>query len=234
MGGGTPGVELDGLVSDNRGLVGTGGGRELGGGRGALAVAVGVDGVDPEKLVAIFLNLENRLPFDTFPSVSVEEVGKGSADGAARKGRSLREDCASCGGAVFEAVRAGLGAIIGARGSLVCETLPVAGTCGGGSGDLHSETLRWWAAGVGVGVGVGVGGRDDRGTGGRGRWRGPDGGNGGGIISSWCIGSSVCAIFCEIGSGGCNSGPTSASSSSSCGPIPVGVFRPTSPCDVYP
>lgn len=85
-------MELDRLVSDNRGLVGTGGGRELGGGRGAVAVAVGVDGADPEKVVAIFLNLENRLPFDTFPSASVEEAGKGSVDGAARKGRSLRGD----------------------------------------------------------------------------------------------------------------------------------------------
>ena len=166
-----PGVELDWLVSDNRDVVGTGGGRgrELGGGRGALAVEV--DGVGPGKVVAIFINLENRLPFVTFASVSVEGVDKGTVDGASGRGRSSREDRA-----VLGAGRAGSGAMMGARGLLVSETLPVTDTCGGGSGNLYSETLRWWAAGAG--------GRVDRGTGGRGRWRGPDGGNGGGTVSS--------------------------------------------------
>ena len=188
VGGGTcPRVELDRLVFDiNRGLVGTGGGRELGGGRGALAVEV--DGVDPERVVAIFISLENRLPFAALASVSVEGGGGESVDGAASRGRSLREECMSCGSTVFGAGGMGLGTMIGAGGLL---GRPVAGTCRGGSGTLYSETLRWWAAGIG--------GRDDWGTGGRGRWRGPGGGTGGGMVSPRCTGSSVCAIFCEIG-----------------------------------
>ena len=212
-------------MSDNRGLVGTGGGRELGGGRGALAVAVGVDGVDPVRVVAIFLSLENRLPFVTFASVSVEGVGKESesVDGSTSWGRSLREACMSCGSTVFGAGGTGVEAMLGTRGLLGSETLLVAGTCRGGSGALYSETLRWWAAGVG--------GRVDRGTGGRGRWRGPDGGKGGGMVPSW----SVCVIFCDIDSGGYDSGAaSSSSSSSSCCSILVGVFRSTSSCESYP
>jgi len=142
VGGGTPGVELERrLVSDTLlgFVVGTGGGRELGGGKGAVAVAVAVevDGVDPdpERVVAIFINLENRPPLIPFTSVSVEGVGKGSVDGAADRGRSLREEYMSC-GAVIAVGGMGLGAvaIIGAGGFLGSETLPGAGTCGGGSG----------------------------------------------------------------------------------------------------
>ena len=192
MGGGTsPGVEPDRLVFDlDRGLVGTGGGRELGGGRGA-PLAVEVDGVDPERVVALFINLENRLPFAALASVSDEGVGKESVGGAASRGRSLRGERVPCGSTVFGAGGTGSGAMIGVGGLLGSTTLPVTGTCRGESGALYSETLRWWAAGVG--------GRDDWGTGGRGRWRGPGGGTGGGMVSLWCTGSSVCAIFCEIG-----------------------------------
>ena len=179
-----PRVELDRLVSDiNRGLVGTRGGREVGGGRGAFVVEVEADGVDPERVVAIFISLENRLPFAALASVSVEE----SVDEAANRGRSLREECTSCGSTLFGAGGTGSGAMIGAGGLLGSTTLPVAGTCRGEPGALYSEALRWWAAGIG--------GRDDWGTGGRGRWRGPGGGTGGGIVSSWRTGSSVCAIF---------------------------------------
>ena len=223
VGGGTAGVELDGVVSDSRGLVGTGGGRELGGGRGALALALGVDGVDPVRVVAIFLSLENRFPFVPFASVSVEGVGKGSesVDGTTSRGRSLREECVSCGSTVVGAGGTGVGAMLGTGGLFGSETLLVAGTCRGGSGALYSETLRWWAAGVG--------GRVDRGTGGRVLWRGPDGGKGGGMVLSW----SVCVLFCEIDSDRSDSGAASASSSS-CGSILVGVFRHTSSCELYP
>ena len=86
MGGGIPGVALEilGLVE----TLGTGGGRGLGDARGVLAADV--DGVDPERVEAIFIIFENRFPFFPFASVSLEGACKGSVDGAAGRDRSLR------------------------------------------------------------------------------------------------------------------------------------------------
>lgn len=217
MGGGIPGVALEIFVSDALGLVetlGTGGGRGVGDARGVLAVDV--DGVGPERVEAIFIIFENRFPFFVFASVSLEGAGKGSVDGAAGRDRSFRGGYMLCGGGVE------VGMTIRGGGLLGGETFSVAGTCGG-LGALYSETLA-----------SGVGGRDDRGTAGRARWRGPDGGKGGGIILSCCVGSSVWATFCGIGSAGRNLCLVSALSSSSCGSRSVGVSKPTSSYVLYP
>ena len=218
MGGGILGVALELLVSDTLGLVetlGTGGGRGLGGARGVLAV--GVDGVDPERLEAIFIILENRFPFFTFASVSFEGAGRGSVDGAGGRGRSFRREYTPCGGGVGVGATTGGGGLLGGGLHGGGETFSVAGTFGRGSCALYSETLA-----------SGVGGRDDRGTGGRARWREPDEGKGGGMMLSCCVGSSIWVTFCEIGSAGRNSCLASACSSSSCGSNIAGGSKPTS------
>jgi hypothetical protein len=211
-------------VSDTLGLVeppGTGGGRGPGVvARGAFAVEVDGADPDPEREVAIFIILENLLPFFTFASVSVKGAGEGSVGGAVGRGRSLREESMASGAAFAFGV--GAGETMGGGRWFCSGAASATGSSGGDAGTLLSENLRVWVSGVG--------GRDDRGTGGRARWRGPGGGTGGGSASSCLVGSAVCAISCETSSGGCDSCSVASgsSSSSTCGSTSVRVSTPTS------
>jgi hypothetical protein len=133
VGGGIPRVAFGRLVSDALGLVetlGAGGSGEPVGAGDALVVDGG--GVDPERPAALFNIFENRFPFFTFVSASVEGVGKSSVGGVAGRGRSSRVESTACGGGTL--FGAGPGRIMGWFGG---EALLITGSCA-----LFSEVLR--------------------------------------------------------------------------------------------